>query len=133
MHGYQIMQDLEARSGGRWRPSAGSVYPTLEQLQDEGLIAVEELDGRRTFRLTEAGRAAASALPGQPTWTGGRGGADDLRGLSRDLAHAVMEVARAGSPAAIAEAGRVLAEARRDLYRLLADDAPTSAEGEADR
>jgi hypothetical protein len=131
MHGYQVMQEMEARSGGRWRPSAGSVYPTLEQLQDEGLVAVEETDGRRTFRLTEAGRTAETARSGEPAWTGGRGD-DDLRGLSRDLGLASMQVARAGSPAVVAEAGRVLAEARRSLYRLLADDAPAtpdSAEG----
>jgi DNA-binding PadR family transcriptional regulator len=125
MHGYQVMQELEARSGGRWRPSAGSIYPTLEQLQDEGLVSVEEADGRRVFRLTDAGRTAAMARSGEPAWTGGRGD-DDLRGLSRDLGLAAIQVARAGSPAAIVEAGRVLAEARRSLYRLLADDAPAT-------
>ena len=65
MHGYQVMQELEARSGGRWRPSAGSVYPTLQQLEDEQLVSVEEIDGRRTFQLTDAGRSAAATNPTQ--------------------------------------------------------------------
>jgi DNA-binding PadR family transcriptional regulator len=126
MHGYQIMQELEQRSGGRWRPSAGSIYPTLQQLEDERLISGEELDGRRTFQLTDAGRTAAGALPGERAWTGGRGGHDDLRGLSRELAAAAMQVARVGSPAAVEEARGVLGDARRRLYRLLADDEATS-------
>ena len=127
MHGYQVMQELEQRSGGRWRPSPGSVYPTLQQLEDEQLVSVEELDGRRTFRLTDAGATAASSLPRERGWTGGRGGDADLRGRTRDLAAAAMQVSRVGSPAAIAEAREVLDDARRRLYRLLADDeAPTA-------
>src|ERR1700704_5129922 len=56
-NGYQIMQELEERSEGLWRPSPGSVYPALQQLEDEGLIRSEEADGRRLYHLTEAGRA----------------------------------------------------------------------------
>src|ERR1700756_1419759 len=56
-NGYQIMQEIEQRSGGVWRPSPGSVYPALAQLEDEGLVGVEERDGRRTYVLTGAGRA----------------------------------------------------------------------------
>ena len=66
MHGYQVMQELETRSGGRWRPSAGSVYPTLQQLEDEQLVSVDEIDGRRTFQLTDAGRSAAATNPARP-------------------------------------------------------------------
>jgi Transcriptional regulator PadR-like family len=125
MHGYQVMQELETRSGGRWRPSAGSVYPTLQQLEDERLVSVEEIDGRRTFRLTDAGRTAASAQPGPQgdgAWTGGRGRSGDLHGLTRELGVAAMQVARVGSPAAIDAAGAILSAARRDLYRVLADE-----------
>jgi Transcriptional regulator PadR-like family len=125
MHGYQVMQELETRSGGRWRPSAGSVYPTLQQLQDERLVSVEEIDGRRTYRLTEAGRTAASTQPGpmgDGAWTGGRGRSGDLHGLTREVRIAAMQVARAGSPPAIDAAGAILSAARRDLYRLLADE-----------
>lgn len=127
MHGYQIMEELEARTGGRWRPSAGSVYPTLQQLEDEQLVTADDLEGRRTFQLTETGRQAAAGQPAQPDWTAGRGGADDLHGLARELAIAATQVSRVGSANATEEAKRILTDARRSMYRLLADDAPASA------
>jgi len=126
MHGYQVMQELGERSGGRWRPSAGSVYPTLQQLEDEGLVTVEDRDGRRTFALTDAGRTAAQAIPADRPWTRGEPG-DDLGGLARELGIAAIQVNRVGTPAAQAAARTILTEARRSLYRLLADDdAPTA-------
>jgi hypothetical protein len=131
MHGYQVMQELETRSGGRWRPSAGSIYPTLQQLEDERLIAADEVAGRRTFTLTDAGRQAAAALPTDRSWAGGRAPGGDLRGLSRELGMAAMQVARVGSPAAVEAAATVLADARRSLYRLLADDAPATTDDPA--
>ena len=69
MHGYQVIQELEAQSGGRWRPSAGSVYPTLQQLEDESLVRSSEVDGRRVYSLTDEGRSAV-ARPGQLEDTG---------------------------------------------------------------
>ena len=63
MHGYEVITELQAQSGGRWRPSAGSVYPTLQQLADEGLVTSEEVDGRRVYALTDEGKAAAAAGP----------------------------------------------------------------------
>jgi hypothetical protein len=63
MHGYEVIQELEEQSGGRWRPSAGSVYPTLQLLADEGLVTSDEVDGRRTYTLTDEGRGAAAAAP----------------------------------------------------------------------
>jgi DNA-binding PadR family transcriptional regulator len=128
MHGYQVMQELETRSGGRWRPSAGSIYPTLQQLEDERLIQADEIDGRRTFALTDTGRQAAAALPTERSWTGGRERGGDLRGLTRELGVAAMQVARVGSPAAVESAATILAEARRGLYRLLADDVSSTAD-----
>jgi Transcriptional regulator PadR-like family len=128
MHGYQVMQELESRSGGRWRPSAGSVYPTLQQLEDEQLVSFDEIDGRRTFQLTDAGRRAAVSDPiptGDTAWTGGRERAGDLRGLTRELGIATMQVDRVGSPATIEAAATILTDARRSLYRLLADDGTT--------
>src|SRR5262245_50022324 len=65
MHGYEVIQELEAQSEGRWRPSAGSVYPTLQQLADEGLVTSEEVDGRRTYTLTDAGRKEAERAEGR--------------------------------------------------------------------
>ena len=66
MHGYQIIQELSARSGGAWSPSAGSVYPTLQLLADEGLVTAEETAGKKVFSLTEAGIAAVAETADQP-------------------------------------------------------------------
>jgi DNA-binding PadR family transcriptional regulator len=121
MHGYQVMQELGERSGGRWRPSAGSVYPTLQQLEDEGLVTVEDRDGRRTFALTEAGRTAAAASSPDRPWARRERG-DDLGTLARELGTAAIQVARVGTPTAQDSARTILTEARRSLYRLLADD-----------
>jgi DNA-binding PadR family transcriptional regulator len=62
-HGYQLMKELEERSGGLYRASAGSVYPTLQQLEDEGLILAEQREGKRVYSLTEAGRAELAKVP----------------------------------------------------------------------
>jgi len=55
-HGYELMKMLEERSGGVYRASAGTIYPTLQQLEDEGLVAAEQLEGKRVYRITEQGR-----------------------------------------------------------------------------
>jgi DNA-binding PadR family transcriptional regulator len=123
MHGYEVIQELETRSGGRWRPSAGSVYPTLQQLADEGLVTSDEVDGRRTYTLTDAGRKAAVATPAaRHSWEDEEGREGDVRQAAIQLVGAAMQVQRVGSAHARREAGRVLAEARRQLYRILADD-----------
>jgi DNA-binding PadR family transcriptional regulator len=124
MHGYEVIQELELQSGGRWRPSAGSVYPTLQQLSDEGLVTGSEIDGRRTYTLTEAGNAAAAAAPpSRPRWSNAESDAEpDLRRLGLQVVGAVMQVQRVGSPSARREATRILVDARRQIYRLLADD-----------
>lgn len=122
MHGYEIIQELEAESGGRWRPSAGSVYPTLQQLSDEGLVTSEEIDGRRTYTLTDAGRSAAEEAPAPRRWGDPDRDGIDVRKLGLQLVQAVMQVQQVGSPRARAETVRILAEARRQIYRLLAED-----------
>jgi DNA-binding PadR family transcriptional regulator len=146
MHGYEVIQELEAESGGRWRPSAGSVYPTLQQLQDEGLVRSEEVDGRRTYSLTEEGRAAVAAAPTGPAPGAGPqadASALEVRTLALQLVSAVMQVQRIGSPRAKRETSRILLDARRSVYRLLAEDegdvettptaGPTPLEEDADR
>ena len=125
MHGYQVIQELESRTQGRWRPSAGSVYPTLQLLEDEGLLSSEELEGRRTYSLTDAGRAAADEHPlsaGDWLGTDGAGDSADLHKLVRGLMGAVAQVQRTGSAQTNEAARQVLVDARRQLYRLLADD-----------
>ena len=132
MHGYQVMQELEARTGGRWRPSAGTIYPTLQQLEDEGLVqAHPEEDGRRVYRLTDAGREAADASPlTRHPWFEKDAGGDgiDLRRQATQLLGAAVQVQRVGSAEAQQEAQRILSESRRRLYRLLADDEPAEAQ-----
>lgn len=122
MHGYEVIQALELQSSGRWRPSAGSVYPTLQQLADEGLVTSEELEGRRTYTLTEAGRAAAAAAPSPRPWDEPAGDQPDLRRVALQLVGAVMQIQQVGSTHARTETLRILGETRRQLYRLLADD-----------
>lgn len=131
MHGYQIIQKLGERSGGMWRPSAGSVYPTLQQLEDEGLVRGEEKDGRNVFALTEEGKQAAEKVAKNPApWNmAGPDEATNLFGLFMPLGNAVAEVSRTGNPETIAKARVILTETRRSLYRLLAeDDQPESSE-----
>ena len=128
MHGYQIMQELNARSDGAWNPSPGSVYPTLQSLEDEGLVKAEERDGRRVFQLTDDGRAHVAerrAAIGEP-WKEVAGDADrrffELRDLAGQVAAAVRQVARAGNAAQVEQTKKLLTDTRRNLYRLLAED-----------
>ena len=135
MHGYQIIQELSERSGGIWRPSAGSVYPTLQQLQDEGLVRSDERDGRRVFELTDQGRAEADATarPGREPWKlDGADDANDFRKALMLLMKASMQVSQAGRPETVAEARRILVDARRSMYRLLAEDDTEPSEPSAD-
>jgi DNA-binding PadR family transcriptional regulator len=123
MHGYEVIQALEAESGGRWRPSAGSVYPTLQQLADEGLVTSEDIDGRRTYTLTDEGRAAAADAAPRTPWADAADDAEpSIRQLAMQLAGAVMQVDRMGSQRAREEARRILTDTRRRMYRLLAED-----------
>jgi DNA-binding PadR family transcriptional regulator len=128
-NGYQIMQEVEERSDGAWRPSPGSVYPALQQLEDEGLIGALELDGRKAFQLTDAGRAhLAERDPERPApWeqmSGDLGAkAHQLGKIMREVAFAFTQVMRAGSEDQQEQARKVLVNARRELYSILADGA----------
>jgi DNA-binding PadR family transcriptional regulator len=124
MHGYEVIQRLDERSHGMWRPSAGSVYPTLQQLEDEGQVKGQERDGRKVYALTDEGRkAAADAARQRAPWETAE--VSDMAGLwaeFRPLAAAVAQVSQVGSPEALQKAQAILTEARRSLYRLLAED-----------
>jgi len=124
MHGYEVIGELEAASGGRWRPSAGSIYPSLQQLADEGLVSGQDVDGRRIYTITDAGKAAAEASP-RPRWGDrGRGPGDDIGHLVRGVAEAAFQVQKVGSNHAVEQAQKLLADTRASLYRLLADESP---------
>jgi len=127
-NGYQLMQEIESRSDGMWRPSAGSIYPALAQLEDEGLVRGEEQDGRRTFVLTDEGRAHVDERRdelGAP-WEEMAGAVDDdvaaLFGEIKRVAMAAAQIGHAGNLTQVAGARKLLAETRRSLYALLAED-----------
>jgi DNA-binding PadR family transcriptional regulator len=125
-NGYQIMQEVEERSGGVWRPSPGSVYPALAQLEDEGLIRTEEVDGRRAFAITDAGRESVAERGERPApWDEMSGDFGDdfhaLGKLMKEVAFAFAQVMRTGSEPQIARARTVLENTRRELYKILAD------------
>jgi DNA-binding PadR family transcriptional regulator len=129
MHGYQMIGELAERSDGEWRPSPGSIYPVLQLLADEGLVRAEESEGRRVFHLTDSGRAYVEARADQPKpWEAAAASVDDgvsdLRSLTFQVGQAVRQVAHAGGDRQIAAAHQVLADTRRALYRILAEDEP---------
>jgi DNA-binding PadR family transcriptional regulator len=128
-NGYQLMQTIEERSGGRWRPSPGSVYPTLAQLEDEGLIRGVERDGAKLFEITPQGtehleRAGEGPAPWEET--------DDDDPASNTMAEigslvfqigkAAIQVVHEGDETQTKQAAQTLAETRRALYRILAQD-----------
>jgi DNA-binding PadR family transcriptional regulator len=130
MHGYQLMQAIADRSGGRWTPSPGAIYPTINQLEDEGLVTVTADAGRKLVTLTDAGRQyveerrETSADP----FAGFAGAepANDLRALLEELHSATRQVARSGSDEQRTAAAKILTDARRSLYLLLADGPKTT-------
>jgi DNA-binding PadR family transcriptional regulator len=134
MHGYQIISEIAERSGGAWKPSAGSVYPTLQLLADEGLVTAEESNGRKTYSLTEMGRAEAATSADRAPWptassgsasgSGRRdfGNAGPLAKAGMELAQAAAQVGRTGTPEQVEQAVELLNEARRRIYSILAQD-----------
>ena len=131
MHGYQIINEIAERSGGSWKPSAGSVYPTLQLLADEGLIVAEEQNGRKTYSLTEAGREVAVESTETPAPWESQSKGESLHDNPRysalpkagvDLAAAAAQVGRSGSTEQVQQAVEILDEARRRLYTILAQD-----------
>jgi len=127
MHGYQIIKEIEQRSGGVWTPSPGSVYPTLQQLEDEDLVTSDSSAGKKVFALTEAGQAANnSRSASRAPWEEVGDEVDDtlieLRDGVGQVVSAVHQIARGGTATQIAAAKQVLADARRALYRLLAEE-----------
>jgi DNA-binding PadR family transcriptional regulator len=125
MHGYQIIQELSARSGGAWSPSAGSVYPTLQLLADEGLIISEETGGKKVFSLTEAGTARVAETADQPAPWDEAASADTGGGLREQMPKigaAIWQIAMSGDADKIARANEILTDARKKLYAILAED-----------
>ena len=128
--GYGLMEEIERRSEGAWRPSPGSVYPTLKQLEDEELVQAEAGSGRTPFTLTDAGKKYVEENReklGEPWAKPDEGvgeGRLELRGLLAQIAAATYQVAAAADEGQVARAKELLAETRRGLYRILAGDDP---------
>lgn len=127
-NGYRLMQEIEERSDGAWRPSPGSTYPALQQLEDEGLVAAEESEGRKAFALTKDGEKYVEdnrEKLGEP-WKGlgpdFSGAAGDYWKQLKPLMEAVKQVGVVGDEDAVARGAEILAETRRKLYAILAED-----------
>jgi DNA-binding PadR family transcriptional regulator len=128
-HGYEVIGRLEERSGGMWRPSPGSVYPTLQMLEDERLVTSHDVDGTRTYELTDAGRSAgeksAAERSGRAPWDRGDEGDERVRNLRQAIgqtATAAKQVAQAGNPDQIDRSVEIIQRARKELYQILAED-----------
>ena len=126
MHGYEMIQELEERTDGMWRPSPGAVYPALQHLEDQGLVTADASGGKRLFSLTEAGRTEAAEAAERKPW---EEVTKDVNPLHVDLIHALRQtaaaagmVAKAGNDAQKTAAAEVLTEARRRLYSILAEE-----------
>jgi DNA-binding PadR family transcriptional regulator len=134
-HGYDLMRRLEDNSGGAWRPSAGSIYPTLQQLEDEGLVTSAHSDGKRVYTLTDAGVAEAERRAeeggAEPWWVVGEGGVHPgylFRAIG-GLGLAAKQVVKAGTAQQVKRAIDVVDRARRELYGLLAADRSDDVDG----
>jgi DNA-binding PadR family transcriptional regulator len=131
-HGYELMKELERRHGEFQRISPGSVYPTLQMLEDEGHLTSELVDGKRVYTITESGRAQLAERQQRhagerfgPPWGGFRGpsGGPELEALRRSgmaLSESAMQVARHGTPEQIRAVTALLDATRREIYAILA-------------
>jgi DNA-binding PadR family transcriptional regulator len=139
MHGYELITELEDRSEGRWRPSPGAMYPALKKMVIHDLVTAEDVDGKRQFTLTDAGRerlaemrekqGADAAEPWEQTDTGGRG---ELRGSIAELIGQARQIGRFGTAEQIEKARSVFDDAKRQLYTILAETPAAENGGDSD-
>ncbi|MCG5440466.1 PadR family transcriptional regulator [Micromonospora foliorum] len=128
MHGYEMIQEIDSRTGGAWRPSPGSIYPTLQLLEDEGVIVAsteESGGGRKRFTVTEAGQAEATEAAQTPPWADVAQGSvsswHDIRDSGAQAMNALRQVMMNGTDDQRERAAQVLDETRRKLYAILAE------------
>jgi DNA-binding PadR family transcriptional regulator len=135
MHGYEMIQELEERTEGVWRPSPGAVYPALQLLEDQGLVTADAEAGKRLFSLTDTGREEAAKLGDRKPWDEVTEGIDPSQFKLRDalgpIAVAARQVAIAGTPAQLTAAAEILTDTRRKLYAILAESPADSDDGGA--
>ena len=127
-NGYALIQEIEARSEGAWRPSPGSIYPALAMMEDEGLIKSVESGDQRAYELTDAGRETLAKrgedapAPWEPAQSDVADDTVELFKTMRQVCMASRQITEAGSTEQIKQAEQALAETRRTLYGLLAED-----------
>jgi DNA-binding PadR family transcriptional regulator len=126
MHGYEMIQEINERSQQLWKPSPGSVYPTLQLLVDEGLLVSTEAEGsKKLFELTEEGRAAAEKIETAP-WdeiaSDADPGALGLRNAVGQLMGAVAQSAHAATAEQQQRIVDIVNNARREIYSILGED-----------
>jgi DNA-binding PadR family transcriptional regulator len=128
-HGYDLIERMETRSGGFRRPSPGSVYPTLQLLEDEGYVVSEMTGGKRVYTITDAGRQflaeRAERQPFDNAWEGFKAKSQELDGLRQaamELAGAVTQVARSGRSERIDRVKVILERTKREIYAMLAEE-----------
>ena len=136
-HGYELIKELEQRYGGFYRPSPGSVYPTLQLLEDEGHLTSETVEGKRVYTITDSGRALLSerqqSQPEHGGHPGFRGPGPELEGLRQSgmgLVASVMQAARHGTPEQKQAVMKLLDSTRREIYAILSRDEKDDTAGE---
>lgn len=125
MHGYQIIQELTERSGGAWTPSPGSVYPTLQALEDQGLVTSSQVSGKRVFSLTDTGREAAAGAENTTPWDNFApmgGPKSKVRDAMFGLGAATVQIMRTGTDEQAEQTAEILDTARKAIYRMLAGE-----------
>jgi len=125
MHGYEMIKEIDTRTGGVWSPSPGSIYPTLQLLEDEGLIEAAAEGGRKSYHLTDAGRPEAETAAQNPPWASigddTMNQVQDFRDAAVGIMGALKQVGFNGTPEQRQKALEVLNETKRKLYAILAD------------
>jgi len=131
-HGYDMIKEMEKRSGGFYTPSPGSVYPTLQMLEDQGFVTSTTVDGKRTYRLTDAGYAFIDERSDRTddargrAWTEGGPARDDMRSVGREageLARSLRDAVRSYAPDArqLNEIRDVIGETRKRIEAILVE------------
>lgn len=124
-HGYELIKELEARYGGFWKPSPGSVYPTLQLLEEGGYLTSEQIEGRKVYTITDTGRELLSERGDRPNWMD-RGNRPqqliELKEAIADVGAAVMQVARSNNADKVTRVREILNRVKREIYSILAEE-----------
>ncbi len=123
-HGYELIKELETRYGGFWKPSPGSVYPTLQLLEEGGYLTSEQVEGKRVYTITESGRELLAERGDIQDWMTRRKPQQwrELGDAIADVGAAVMQVARSGNADKISRVREILNRVKREIYTILAEE-----------